>query len=129
MYAAAEAEVRHTRGEEHVRLETQVARLEATSAAYREAAGGERAERERAESQLGVAQEEVCQLMRFLVRTERQLAEAQGSGAAWREAAQAKGGDLQLRREQGMRRAHVEADVAGRRAEQLELDVASLQVY
>ena len=61
------------------------------------------------------------------MRTERQLAEALSSSAAWREAALAKGGDLQVRRELGTRKASTEAWVAARRAEQLALDVATLQ--
>jgi len=61
------------------------------------------------------------------VRTERQLAEALSGSAAWREAALAKGGDLQVRRELGTRKASTEAWVAARRAEQLALDVATLQ--
>ena len=50
------------------------------------------------------------------MRTERQLAEALSSSAAWREAALAKGGDLQVRRELGTRKASTEAWVAARRA-------------
>ena len=108
-------------------LEAQNARLAASSFAYREAAEGERFEREIAEEQLGRAREELGEALETLVRTERQLAEALSSGAAWREAAQAKGGDLQVRREQGARKAHAVASVAARRAEQLALDVAMLQ--
>jgi hypothetical protein len=108
-------------------LEAQNARLVASSAAYREAAEGERFEREIAEEQLGRARGELDEALETLVRTERQLAEALGSCAAWREAAQAKGSDLQVRREQGTRKAHAVASVAARRAEQLALDVATLQ--
>ena len=68
-------------------LEAQNARLTASSFAYREAAEGERFEREVAEEQLGRAREELGEALETLVRTERQLAEALSSGAAWREAA------------------------------------------
>jgi len=108
-------------------LEAQKARLAASGAAYREAAEAERFEREVAEEQLGRAREELGEALAALVRTERQLAEALSSSAAWREAALAKGGDLQVRRELGTRKATTAASVAARRAEQLALDVATLQ--
>ena len=108
-------------------LEAQKARLAASGAAYREAAEAERFEREVAEEQLGRAREELGEALAALVRTERQLAEALSSSAAWREAALAKGGDLQMRRELGTRKATTAASAAARRAEQLALDVAALQ--
>ena len=126
-YAAAAAEVAAAATATTESLEAQNARLAASSFAYREAAEGERFEREIAEEQLGRARGELGEALETLVRTERQLAEALSSGAAWREAAQAKGGDQQVRREQGARKAHAVASVAARRAEQLGLDVATLQ--
>lgn len=61
------------------------------------------------------------------MQTERRLAEALDSGVVWQEAAQAKGGDLQMQREQGAVRVQASVTLAGRRAEQLALDVAALQ--
>ena len=113
--------------EEVERLKAVNARLESVSSAYREAAEGERQERERAEEALEASQREVEAVMETLVRTEQQLAEAHDVAEAWREAARARVGDFEVLREEKARKANAKAKVAGRRAERLGRDVGELQ--